>query len=264
MDKKSKSAPADGAVRGMFPIELVPHYAALVRTQDAISSLPREIGDEAEAERLVALVDRTLAGDVAAWHALWKGLVPVIHAVAACPRWTGRLCRSEDDRDGIVVEVMDRLAAGGFEALRRFRDPEEERPVASFRKWIASVAIRACIDHVRAHPESLGRRGSNDGPYWVCHDPLPEADLFWGQAGDPTATIDARRLAERLGPELNAAQREALGLWLADVDHADIAAELGLEGEKAAERLVRAAIQRLRRHVAAEARAATEREGGGL
>jgi DNA-directed RNA polymerase specialized sigma24 family protein len=234
-----------------------------VRTQDAISALSREIDDEHEDERLVALVDRTLAGDVPAWQALWKGLLPVIHAVATCPRWTGRLRHSTDDRDDIVVEVMGGLAAGEFEALRRFRDPEEARPAASFRKWVASVAVRASIDHVRAHPEYLGRRVSNDGAYWVCLDPLPtEADGLEGPADDLTATIEARRLAERLGSELNAAQRAALGLWLADVDHADIAAELALDGEATAERLVRAALKRLRRHGAAEARAAAEHEGG--
>lgn len=202
-----------------------------------------------ENARLVALVDRTLAGDVASWPELWQGLRPVIEAVTACPQWASRLRRSSDERHDIVIRVMGKLAAGDFAALRRFRDPEAGQPAESFLPWIATVAANAAISHVRAHPEYRGRRAG--GIHWMELDPLSdEADEIAGEEYDPIPDIDAHRLAERLGPLLRPAQRAALGLWLEDHEHDEIARKLQLADKKAAKRQVRSAVTLMRAHLA--------------
>jgi DNA-directed RNA polymerase specialized sigma24 family protein len=217
------------------------------------------IAEDQDAD-LVAVVDRHLARDPAAWLELWTKLTPLIAAIARSPQWTGRLCRSWDDCQAIVVRVMGRLAARDGEVLRRFRTQEGQG--APFRKWIATVAANASRSHVRAHPEYLGRRASNHGAYWVdLVEMSPEDEMPDPTDHDPSRMIDAHRLAERLGPRFAPEQREALGLWLDGGEYEEIATEMHLPDETVSKRKVRSALKRMRVQLAAEVRALERADG---
>jgi hypothetical protein len=75
--------------------------------------------------------------------------------------------------------------------------------------------------------------------------PLPESEPET-YAADPTEVMTATHMLERARGELRSDQLQALYLWLHGHDHREIAARLELSGSREAERLVRAALKRLR------------------
>jgi DNA-directed RNA polymerase specialized sigma24 family protein len=200
--------------------------------------------EDEERERYVAdLVDRTIAGDHAAWHELLVDEVePVVEVVARRRRVTGRLHRSEEHRRNIADDVIETLWAGGFRRLRELRASAPAREGA-FGAWIARVATNTAIDYVRTCPEFDRGRGR-----WEKVGELPEE--LAGQHPDPISGIDAGRILARAPQILRPRQLEALLLWLEGGNGDDIAGNLGLADARAAERLVRAALKRLRNRFA--------------
>jgi len=112
------------------------------------------------------------------------------------------------------------------------------------------VTRRVAIDYLRAHDEYLAGRGgpSDSRPAWAHH--TTASDLKVGGRRPPmTSRGTARELFELAAHHLTADQRVALDLWLRGEDHAEIAAALGLPDRRDSEKLVRAALARLRRAV---------------
>src|SRR5262245_57671102 len=103
-----------------------------------------------------AIIEKTIAGDAAAWKTLWGRVEPRVWALTGRARLTGMLARREDERRNICLAVMERLAADDFRRLRAYLEhvrgcfaassPEEER---HFGAWIATVATRVALDYVR-------------------------------------------------------------------------------------------------------------------
>jgi hypothetical protein len=202
--------------------------------------------DAVKRDRLEDLVDGTLGGSVDAWQALWLAVEPLLWDLTARFRLTSRLCRSEEDRRNIVLGVMERLHADDFRRLRRFRaslDESGDRRGGGFEPWLATMAARAAVSYLRAHPEYA--RGADHGrSRWVELEPMP-TDLEDARA-DPARDVAASSLLAEARRILRQDQLEALLLWLSGRDHAEMAQGLGLDGEAAADRLVRSALKRLR------------------
>jgi hypothetical protein len=203
---------------------------------------PDEYRIDLDDQQLDVLVDRVIAGDPAAWQELWLTVGSTIWAVTSSFRVASRLCQSEDDRRDIVLSVMELLRADGFAELQAFRDQGE----GSFRRWLGVVAGHRAVSFVRAHPD-------NDRGRWVRPVPVPEG--LEAKHVDPIGAIDAGKLLALAREVLTRAQLEALLVWLEEDDYAEIAKRIGLSGPtaaKKAERRVRTAIMRLRRHAAAQ------------
>lgn len=181
------------------------------------------------------LVAAAAAGDANAWHVLWAELEPPLARIVAQPQFLGRLGGREDDRRNIVVAVMARLRADRFHRLQLYLSAKRDNPALKFLTWLRVVAKRVGIDYLRAHPEYL--RGERA---WVEPGTLPS-----GLGERPPITN--RGTAAELLAVADGEQRRALELWAASADYAEIARAMGLADSTAAERLVRAAVEKLRR-----------------
>jgi DNA-directed RNA polymerase specialized sigma24 family protein len=219
-----------------------------MRRHPSISRPGRAVSGD---ERLEDLVDKTLEGDGGAWRELWLAVEPMLTRISASYRLTSRLSLRDDERRDVVLRVMNLLREDDFRRLRRFRTARDVgRATTSFRSWLATVAVRSAISHVREHAEYLGHVG---GARWAEFVRAPA--LVDERAIDPTPAFEGRALLERARSILRPAQLDALLLWLVGADHAEIARDLGLDGDAAAGRLVHAALKRLRDRFGRPARA---------
>ena len=200
---------------------------------------------------LEQLVVRAADGDADAWKELWAAIEPPLVRMIAQPRFLGRLGRHEDDRRNIVVAVMARLRADGFSRLRTYLDAKATNPRLKFFTWLRVVAKRVGIDYLRAHPEYTRRydpEASRPGE-WVDPETLPPASQLVGERPPVTARGTAQKLLRIAAEVLTAEQRTALELWVRSEDFDAIARELKLADAAEATRLVRSALERLRRRV---------------
>jgi len=186
-------------------------------------------------DELDALVVAAAERDERAWQALWAAIEPSLAHIVAQPRFLGRGARRDDDRRDILVAVMARLRADDFLRLRSYLDAKRANPRLAFLTWLRVVAKRVGVDYLRAHPEYV--RGD---ARWIELHTLPPASEL-GERPPITNRATARELLEA---DLPSDQRRALELWSRGETFEDIARALGAsDGEK----LVRAAIERLRR-----------------
>jgi DNA-directed RNA polymerase specialized sigma24 family protein len=191
------------------------------------------------------LLRRVLAAEAAAWHELWRVAEPVIWNVTGRWQALGPLSKSAEDRRDVVLRVMEKLREGDFRRLRAFSESAGAGSEAALRAWIAVVATRVAIDHVRAHPEHVDPRGRRGDERWARLVPLDQAPELADERNlDGSAT--ALRLLERARQELSVEQLSALYLWLDGVELAAIARRIGAPDDRAALRVVRAALKRLR------------------
>ncbi|HTR53757.1 MAG TPA: hypothetical protein VMJ10_23850 [Kofleriaceae bacterium] len=189
-------------------------------------------------DELDDLIAAAVRDDERAWQALWCAIEPPLTRIVAQPRFLGRLGQREDDRRNIVVAVMARLRADRFRRLQLYLDAKRANPGLRFISWLRVVAKRAGVDYLRAHPDYL--RGETA---WVEPGTLPPASQLRGERPPVTNRGTARELLRHADGE----QRRALELWAACESYDAIARALSLPDARAAERVVRAAIERLRR-----------------
>jgi DNA-directed RNA polymerase specialized sigma24 family protein len=201
--------------------------------------------------QLEALVASAALGDQDAWTRLWAVVEPRLSAVVRKPRFLGALSGSDDEQRNIVLEVMARLCADDYRRLRLYVDKRGDHPDMQFMAWLIVVAKRVAIDYMRGHDQYLSHRhkrnpGSAAGA-WVAMDTLPASSQL-GDRPPMTERGTALELMSYAGHTLPEDQRRALKMWVQDDGYERIATELGLADASAAERLVRAALSRLRRH----------------
>jgi DNA-directed RNA polymerase specialized sigma24 family protein len=203
------------------------------------------VGDD----QLEQLVVAAAAEDEHAWQTLWTEIEPQLARIVAQPRFLGRLGQRDDDRSNIVVAVMARLRADRLNRLRLYLAAKRENPRLRFMSWLRVVAKRVGIDYMRAHPEYV-RRTRDDASTpgrWIEPATLPPASQLAGERPPVTDLATVRELLDvvRTFP---LEQRRALELWARSESFAAIATALGMAAATDAERLVRSAIERLRRH----------------
>lgn len=196
-----------------------------------------------------SLVTRILGGDERAWPLLWRAVEPRLAAALRRPTFLGSLAGREDDQRNVVVQVMARLREDDHARLRAYAAARRERPGMVFLAWLLVVTKRVAIDYLRAHDEYIDRRreehASRPGA-WRVLDTLIADSRSPGARPSITAGVAARELLAG-ARELPAAQQQALAAWLAGHDFDAIAAAQALASGKHAERLVRAALEALRR-----------------
>jgi len=226
-----------------------------------LSSPTLAIGERAtimvDDAQLEALIARAAQGDASAWRALWADVEPWLEKVVANPRFLGRVGQRDDDRSNIIVEVMARLHSDNFHRLKLYVDTRRTSPQLKFKTWLRVVTKRVGIDYLRGHQNYLDRRrdpnrGSAPGE-WIEAGTLPSGSKLPGERPPMTnrgTALEMLRYAAGAVPE---PQLSALELWTQSASYDDIARELQIDGGAAgAERLVRAALERLRRRFRTE------------
>lgn len=202
-----------------------------------------------EDETVERLVVAAATEDEVAWQQLWAAIEPPLLRIIAQPRFLGRLGQNEDDRRNIVVAVMARLKTDGFARLRMYLDAKAQNPRLRFIGWLRVVAKRVGIDYLRAHPDYVRRHdaGASRPGAWVDAEELPPASQIFGERPQFTNAGTAQELLAYAAGTIPAEQRRALELWAQSETFDEIAKQLELPNAAAAERVVRAVIERLRR-----------------
>lgn len=215
----------------------------------SIGERVRSMVDETQLEVLVA---RAAEGDTSAWRAVWEDVEPWLEKVVGNPRFLGRVGQRDDDRSNIIVEVMARLHSDGFHRLKLYVETRRTSPQLKFKTWLRVVTKRVGIDYLRGHENYVDRRrdpnrGSAPGQ-WIEPGTLPSQSKLPGERPPMTNRGTALELLRYASGAVPEPQLSALELWTEGASYDDIARELEIEGGgAAAEKLVRAAIERLRR-----------------
>lgn len=199
---------------------------------------------------LEKLVEAAAGGDAAAWQHLLAALAPPLTRIVGQPRFLGRLSQRDDDRDNIVISVFERLRANDHARLKLYLEARAANPQLKFLSWLRVVAKRVGIDYQRAHPDYLRRHDANASKpgEWVQAGTLPPGSQLFGERPPITNLGTAHELLQyaRSGA-LSEDQQRAIELWSQGEGFPDIATTLGLKSSQAAERMVRAGLERLRR-----------------
>jgi len=201
-----------------------------------------------EREDLETLVVAAAGGDERAWQELWAAIEPQLLRLVAQPRFLGPLGQREDDRRNIVVAVMARLRADEFHRLKLYLEAKRKNERLRFFGWLRVVAKRVGIDYLRAHPDYVRRDESQASApgRWVEAGTLPPASRIFGERPPMTNRGTVRELLAFAANSIPPDQLRALQMWAASESFGDIARALACTSEDA-ERLVRAALERLRR-----------------
>lgn len=203
---------------------------------------------------LEELVGGAAAGDDLAWQRLWMAVQPRLEGLVRKPGFLGPVGRREDDVRDIVVDVMARLRADGCRRLKIYLDARRDNPRMSFMPWLMVVTKRVGIDWLRRSPEYVDHRRDRerpqDGPAgeWLRLVTLPSESRLPGERPPLTAHGTAMQLLRHAEGVLPPEHRRALELWVEGLDHDEIASRVALGSAAEAERIVRAALERLRRH----------------
>jgi DNA-directed RNA polymerase specialized sigma24 family protein len=211
-----------------------------------------ELGPSRDIEGLVLAAAH---GEERAWKELWTVLEPRVHSIVRRQRlFAVRVENRSDDLRDVFVAFMGRLHANHFSRLRRYLSQRSAQPSLTFLAWASVVAKRVAIDCLRAHPDYVDtRRSAARGPgVWIRAERLAPDRRISG--GGPTLSgIAAREIMRYAETALPALQRAALELWLGHRSDGEIARALQLGHPADAQRLVHAALERLRRHYRAPA-----------
>jgi DNA-directed RNA polymerase specialized sigma24 family protein len=202
--------------------------------------------------QLEDLVERAADGDSAAWRTLWEDVEPWLIKLVGNPRFLGRVGQRDDDRNNIILEVMARLHVDHFHRLQLYVATRRSNPNLKFKTWLRVVAKRVGIDYLRGHQNYVDRRrdpnrGSAPGE-WIEPGTLPSQSKLPGERPPMTNRGTALELLRYAAGAVPEPQLSALEMWTQSASYDEIARELQIaEGAAGAERLVRAAIERLRR-----------------
>jgi DNA-directed RNA polymerase specialized sigma24 family protein len=205
---------------------------------------------EPDDQHIASLVKRTCEGDEQAWQELWSWLDPRLTAMVRKFR-LARISHEEDDRRGVVLDVMSRLREDDFRRLRLFADAAERDARLALLPWLKVVAKRVAIDYMRAHPDYVNPVRHGNGPrgagQWKDPKSLPPPSLLPGERPPMTRDGTAREMLAHARDVLPEQHYQALALKVGGESAADIARALGLASAAEAERIVRSALERLRR-----------------
>jgi len=213
---------------------------------------------ESHLATLATHVPRVLGGDASAWQELVAQLEPHLMQLLRRSRALGPMRRNPDDCRAVMTSVLERLKKDDYRGLRLFQPWADANPGKDFGDWIRIVTVNLARDHVSSR---LGLAAQRDG------EPAINKRLLHTLASMLPADDDrrlafrplvtdlqlARELLEYAARALDRAQLRALRRWMDGASFDELADELGLATPRDADKLVRAALARLRRRFGAEA-----------
>lgn len=209
---------------------------------------------------LAACVPRVVGGDASAWNELVVGLEPLLLRLLRRSRTLGPMRHNVDDCRAVMISVLERLSRDDFRSLRLFQPWADANPGKDFGDWIRIVTVNIARDHVSARLGGAARAGSDDEAPLNKRMLNTLASLLPGDedhrlAFRPSMTNVqlARELLEYAARSLESTQLHALRRWMDGASFDELAGELGLANPRDADKLVRAALARLRRHFGGQA-----------
>lgn len=197
-----------------------------------------------------ACLERSLAGDDAAWVHLLRLLWERVDLRVVTSRFMGQLRGSNDDRREVVSRVFARLRRNELRALRTFPAWRDAHPDKTFDDWLTILVTNVIRDYVAERLGDLDASGAGlKRLVNTLAESLDGADVPLRPS--ITNTVAAAQLIAVAKQRLPADQQSALGGWLAGADFAELAARHGWSTDLARKK-VRAAIARLRRELGTE------------
>jgi len=204
---------------------------------------------------LAANVPRVVGGDASAWNELVVRLEPLLLQLLRRSRTLGPMRHNVDDCRAVMISVLERLSKNDFRSLRLFQPWADANPGKDFGDWIRIITVNIARDHVSARLGGAARAGSDDEAPLNKRMLNTLASLLPGDddhrlAFRPSMTNVqlARELLEYAARSLESTQLHALRRWMDGASFDELARELGLANPRDADKLVRAALARLRRH----------------
>jgi DNA-directed RNA polymerase specialized sigma24 family protein len=233
---------------------------------------PKSQGKPASEVSLESIVREVLLGKMGAWPALVSAINPHIIAITRShPSMRGRkLANLEDDVAEVATSSLERLARDDFKNLRRFiaqRDEasgqaSEGTATGSFESWLYGTVDFTIRDHLRKRfgraprSDDTGQRRPSRRDLGTLAQRLDQEPLdraFVSTLG-ATKRITVAEIFEYATTHFDAIEAQALRLfYLEDKSAAEIAQELGLPDERAADKMIRKLNARLRYRFAADA-----------
>ena len=209
------------------------------------------LGDS-ELATLASHVPRVLGGDPGAWQELVVRLEPLLVQLLRRSRTLGPMRHNLDDCRAVMISVLERLRKDDYRGLRLFQPWADANPGKDFGDWIRIVTTNMARDYVSSR---LGVERADDEPPLNKRMLHTLASLLPG-GEDPrlayrplmTHAQLARELLDYAARTLDPAQLLALRRWMEGASFDELATELDLATPRDGEKLVRAALARLRRH----------------
>ncbi len=186
-----------------------------------------------------ASIAEVVHGAPGAWQRFFGACATRVDRIARSSRSMGSFARSDDACRDVIARVFERMRRDDHRALRLYLAWQERNPSKRFDDWLTIVTTNVIRDYVS---ERLG------SPLELDELPADAPGLL--VLPHVTTRETARQLVEYARTALPATQCASLIAWLEGHDFAEIAARGGLPDARAAEKVVRAALARLRRHVA--------------
>lgn len=209
---------------------------------------------------LAAYVPGVVGGDASAWNDLIVRLEPLLLQLLRRSRTLGPMRHNVDDCRAVMISVLERLSKNDFRSLRLFQPWTAANPGKDFGDWIRIVTVNIARDYVSARLGGAARAGSDDEAPLnkrmlnTLAELLPgDDDHRLGFRPSMTNVQLARELLEYAARTLEPTQLHALRRWIDGASFDELAGELGLANPRDADKLVRAALARLRRHFGGQA-----------
>ncbi len=197
------------------------------------------------------ILRQVLRGDQVAWMRLFSQYGPVVERIARTNRSMGSYRESEDDVRNVMAHVFERLRRNDYRALRMYYAWRDQNPDKSFQDWLTIVTVNIVRNYISS---KLGARGQNGASIKQLVNTLADALPYDGGelSTRPHITMKdaALRILEFAQDHLANDQLSVLSAWLAGMSFDDMVSQIHLADAKVAERLLRAALARLRRQFA--------------
>lgn len=196
------------------------------------------------------IVRRVLRGDPAAWMSLFAKYGPVVTGVARSHRSMGSYRTSADDVRNVMAQVFERLRRDDFRALRTFVPWLEKNPSKGFGDWMMIVTVNVIRTYVTSKlgaPRTDGSAKQLVNTWATSLDLDLDAPLVHPHM---TTLETANQILAYAREHLAEDQVAALAGWLEGSSFDELAADLHLQDARAADKLVRSALAKLRRQFA--------------
>ncbi|HEU4732232.1 MAG TPA: hypothetical protein VFT22_30265 [Kofleriaceae bacterium] len=194
------------------------------------------------------ILRQVLRGDQVAWMRLFSRHGPVVERIARTNRSMGSYRESEDDVRNVMTRVFERLRRDDYRALRTFYGWRDQNPNKTFPDWLTIVTVNVIRNYISAKLGARNKGGTSIKQLInTLADALPPDGGKLSTRPHITTKEAAQRILEFARDHLANDQFSVLAAWLAGTSFGDMVSEIQLTDAKTAERLLRAALARLRR-----------------
>jgi hypothetical protein len=194
------------------------------------------------------LLRQVIRRDATAWMELFTRFGPVVERTIRATRAMGSYRRSDDDVRNVMASVFERLRRDDFRALRTFDAWHARNPEKGFTDWLTIVTVNVARNYVAGKLGSPDVNGTSVKQLVNTYAEAFVEDDRLVQLPHMTNKETAQRILEFARAHLTSDQLCALEGWLEGKDFTELATQFGWPDARDADRLVRAALAKLRRH----------------